>query len=172
MAKKTPEEIYEYVLGYKNDLKDSYNAEQEKHFSKSNALKIQLSNQLIVFSSLLLSVGSGYLLSSHTPNAIAQNLLVVAIFTLATSVGFGLYNTHSASEYYLKWAKNAHDKGGMVYHDNSKTVEELEVLIIKLGDKNASVPISSNKFPFIGQTLLFTIAVILILCAMCFVVYG
>jgi hypothetical protein len=171
MANKTADEIYEYVLNYKNNLKDNYNDDQEKHFSKSNTLKMQLSNQLIVFSSLLLSVGAGYLLSSHQPNTCAQNLIVGAIFTFATSVAFGFYNTHSASEYYLKWARNAHEKGGMVYYDKSKTVEELEVLLGKLGEKDASMPASSGKIPFIGQVVLFAVAILLVLWAMCLVVY-
>lgn len=171
MAKKTADEIYEYVLNYKNNLKDNYNDDQEKLFAKSNGLKIQLSNQLIVFSSLLLSVGAGYLLSNHESNIAAQNLIVSAIFTFAASVGFGLYNTHSASEYYLKWARNAHDKGGMVYHDSSKTVEELEVLLGKLGEKDTSMPESSSKLPFIGQCILFIIGIVLVLGAVCFVAY-
>lgn len=171
MTKKTPDEIYQYVLDYKNNLKDNYNSDQDKHFESSNNLKMQLSNQLILFSSVLLSVSAGYLLSRHTQIPGATNFIVGGIFCFAASVCAGVYNTHSASEYFLKWASNNHKKGEMVYKDHSRTVEELDVLIAKLNKKDSSIKSHSSRIPSYAQSILFACGIACVLIAVCLVAY-
>lgn len=171
MPNKTPDEIYGYVLSYKNDLKDNYNDDMEKFFNQSNDLNMKLSGQMIVFSSLLISIGAGYLLSTPELNTSARDLIVASIFSFAASVGLGLYSTHAASNFFLQWAKNAHDKGGIVHKDDSKTVEDLERMLEKIGEKSAELKEHNSKAPAIAQIITFAIGIIFVLWATCLVAY-
>lgn len=166
MANKTPDEVYEYVHDYKSKLRDEYNQDQEKLFDTSNKIKLENSKQQTLFSSVLISVGSGYLLTNPTPGLCIKILLIGALFTFVISVIAGLYGIHSASEFWLKWARHAYEKGGMVYKDNSKTVEQLDDLLKKIEKKNADMPMSNSNIPSIVQTTFFLFGIMLVLSAL------
>lgn len=171
MTNKTDEEIYEYVRGFKENLRDEYNKDQENLFESSNKVKLQLSSQQIVFCSLLISIGSGYLLSNPTADLDVKILLIVALYVFTGSVVFGLYGIYLASEFWLKWARHAHEKGGMVNKDKSKTAEELDVLLDNINKKNSAMPESSSKISTIIQSVLFIVGLLLILIALSVVAY-
>ncbi|MDB5185614.1 MAG: hypothetical protein JWL85_137 [Candidatus Saccharibacteria bacterium] len=163
MAGKTTDEIYQYVYDFKSKLKDGFNEDQEKLFDQSNKAKLQLSSQLIVFSSLLLSIVTGYLLSNVDQlNLAPKNLIMIAVFSFALSIAAGLYCFYSASEFWLKWARHTHDKGGLVHRDESKTVEELDVLLSEIADMNDKMPESNSPIPSYAQAILFLIGLVFV----------
>lgn len=139
---KTSEEIYDYVLTYKNNMLNNSNKEKTRMFDRANDTDAGLNSHLITLCALLFTVIGGVIASNLVDLDNSEKIiLAVATVNLFLSICFGLASYFETARFWTIWGRAEHEKGGMIYGDNSKTVEELELLVEKIMEKNKTLPL-------------------------------
>lgn len=168
---KTEEEIYEYVLNFKNNMLRSSNQEKARMFDRANDIDARLNSHLITLAALLFTIIGGLITSGAVSLSNSQKtILALASISFLISLGFGLVNYFEIANFWTKWARAEHEKGRMIYEDNSETVEKLKILVEKVMEKSEELPqhtpmstrVLQVGFFVIGLALLFVLFVFIL----------
>lgn len=169
---KSEDEIYEYVLNYKNNLIHDKESEKSKAFDNANSADNKLSTQLIFNSTVLLTVIGGLITTSKAiSNDGVKVLLTIAVISLLLSVCSGLLHFVLVNKFFKIWGDHLHKQAGTVNNDRSKDVEGLEKLLEKLQKQSDNLPNKSNPFFSITQAISFVIGVVSVLIVVLIKIY-
>jgi hypothetical protein len=161
---KKPEEIYEYVLDYKNSNIKIFNDESQSLYHRGNDIDIKIGSDLIVLASALIAVAGGLLLSQATnENSFLKIILIATVLNLFTSIGGGLWYYSDIQKFWKKWGDVKHEQAAILNEDGSKTVEGLEVVLKKVVQKGKEAPKQSKNYARKVQVYCFLIGVCLLI---------
>jgi phosphoglycerol transferase MdoB-like AlkP superfamily enzyme len=171
---KTPEELKRYIFIYKAELLDKSNIEKDKLFDRANNNADTLTSQLILISSILLTILGG--LITANVGIIGEGgtkvLFTLTILFLLISIGFGLYAKSEDSKFWNKLAKNAHKNGRIILEDNSTEYEDLAALRSKIINSDESMPEHSPELPYTLQTTFFVLGLLILVTFMMILLYS
>jgi len=169
MKNKTSDEIYEYVLNYKNNLINSNNISTESIYNRANDIDIKIGSDLLILASAGIAVTGGIITSvSSNNNTYLVIALILSMSMMSSSIICGVTYYLNGQKFWERLGDYSYEEGRLINNDNSKTVEELEVLLKKIKNSNHERP---NRFDSLAkkiQIFAFVIGVIALCVAFIF----
>jgi len=139
-------ELQQYIHKYKLDAQREANEDMDRLFERSNMLQQKLNADLIVFASVVLTIMGGIIAAREvTLSQHVKLVLAAGMFALLVSILAGLASYKTMSNFWLKWARTKHERGGIIENDTSKTYDDLVALRRKMMEHEKKLPETSSK---------------------------
>lgn len=147
MTNKTMDDIYEYVLNYKNDMIDRNNINTEAIYNRANDIDVKIGSDLLILASANIAVAGGIItLVSSNDNLFIVIGIIISMLMMSISIICGIIYYLNVQKFCERLGDLSYKEGDLINCDNSKTVEELKLLLNKIDNNKKNKPNRMDSF--------------------------